>query len=329
MNLEIAVLLVAAVLFVAFSALLACIDGAMVMADEIKMAIMLENPSIKEKTRKRLTKIGAKRDKHMAAMMVFSTLTTVLSNSMLGAMAYGKMQGPYVVMFIMANTYSSLVFARTLPKIFARTNYDKILLRFDWLARLVYYVMTPMVWLTLVWVDLFNLSSKRQMSLSELKSTINYYRQEGLIETTEEAMLQNVFMIKKFTLGDLAQACNMPQVDRDSDVSECKELAQTFFGKQVLVTSAQEIVGVMYYHDMAARIISEKGGKVEEICRAVIVGQSNDNLMDVLARMKESKVSKVVVLAEDGQPMDVVSAKSIYTHILTSRAEQPAPRILG
>jgi len=316
-------------LFVAFSALLACIDGAMVMADEIKMAIMLENPSIKEKTRKRLTKIGAKRDKHMAAMMVFSTLTTVLSNSMLGAMAYGKMQGPYVVMFIMANTYSSLVFARTLPKIFARTNYDKILLRFDWLARLVYYVMTPMVWLTLVWVDLFNLSSKRQMSLSELKSTINYYRQEGLIETTEEAMLQNVFMIKKFTLGDLAQACNMPTVDRDSDVTECKELAQNFFGKQVLVTSSDEIVGVMYYHDMAARIISEKGGKVDEICRAVIVGQSSDNLMDVLARMKESKVSKVVVLSEDGQPVDVVSAKSIYTHILTSRAEQPAPRILG
>lgn len=299
------------------------------MADEIKMAILLENPSIKEKSRKRLIKIGAKRDKHMAAMMVFSTLTSVLSNTMLGAMAYGKMQGPYVAMFIIANTYSSLVFARTLPKIFARGNYDRILLRFDWLARMVYILMTPMVWLTLVWVDLFNMSSKRQMSLSELKSTINYYRKEGLIETTEGDMLQNVFMIKKFTLGDLAQVCNMPTVDKDSDVSACKELAQTYFGKQVLVTSAGEIVGVMYYHDMAARIISEKGGKVEEICRAVIVGQASDNLMDVLARMKASKVSKVVVLSEEGNPLDVVSAKSIYTHILTSRTEQPAPRMLG
>lgn len=329
MNLEITVLLVAAVLFVIFSALLACIDGAMVVADDIKMAILLENPNIKAKSRKRLMKIGAKRDKHMAAMMVFSTLTSVLSNSMLGAMAYGKMQGPYVAMFIMANTYCSLVFARTLPKIFARTNYDKILLRFDWLARLVYIVMTPMVYLTLMWVHLFNLSSKRQMSLAELKSTINFYRQEGLIETTEQTMLQNVFMIKKFTLGDLAQVCNMPTVDKDSDVTDCKKLAQTFSGKNVLVTSAGEIVGVMYYHDMAARIISEKGGKVEEICRAVIVGQASDNLMDVLARMKESKASKVVVLSEDGQPVDVVSAKSIYTHILTSKSEDPAQRILS
>jgi CBS domain containing-hemolysin-like protein len=320
---------VAALLFVVFSALLACIDGAMVMADEIKLAIMLENPAIKEKSRKRLTKIGAKRDKHMAAMMVFSTLTSVLSNSMLGAMAYGKMQGPYVVMFIVANTYSSLVFARTLPKIFARTNYDKILLRFDWLARLVYVAMTPMVYLTLMWVDLFNLKSKRQMSLSELKSTINYYRQEGLLETTEETMLQNVFRIKKFTLSDLAQTCSMPYVEKDLNVIDCTELAQTFTGKQVLVQSKGEIVGVMYYHDMAARIISRKGGKVEEICKAVIVGQHSDNLMEVLARMKESKVSKVVVLAEDGKPLDVVSAKSIYTHILTSSIEQPAPRMLG
>lgn len=315
-------------MFVVFSALLACIDGAMVMADDIKMAIMLENPDIKEKSRKRLIKIGAKRDKHMAAMMVFSTLTTVLSNSMLGAMAYGKMDGPYVVMFIIANTYSSLVFARTLPKIFARTHYDRILLRFDWLARMVYVLMTPMVYLTLVWVDLFNLSSKRQMSLSELKSTINYYRQEGLIETTEEAMLQNVFMIKKFTLGDLAQSFTMPTVEHDSDVSDHKKLAQEFFGK-VLVTAGGEIVGVMYYHDMAARIISEKGGKVHEVSRGVIVGQSSDNLMDVLARMKESKVSKVVVVSDEGQPLDVVSAKSIYTHIMTSRLEQPAPRMLG
>ncbi|MBI6883175.1 CNNM domain-containing protein [Pseudomonas putida] len=328
MNLDIAVLIVAALLFIVFSALLACIDGAMVMADEIKMALMLENPNIKEKSRKRLIKIGAKRDKHMAAMMVFSTLTTVLSNSMLGAMAYGKMQGPYVVIFIVSLTYSNLVFARTLPKIFARANYDKILLRFDWLARMVYILMTPMVYLTLVWVDLFNLSSKRQMNLSELKSTINFYRKEGLIETTEEAMLQNVFMIKQFTLGDLAQPCNMPSVEHDSDVNDCKQLAQTFFGK-LLVKSAGEIVGVMYYHDMAARLISEKGGKVEEICRSVIVAQASDNLMDVLSRMKESKVSKVVVLAEDGQPIDVVSAKSIYTHIMTSRAEQPAPRVLG
>lgn len=328
MNLEIAVLLVAALLFVVFSALLACIDGAMVMADEIKLAIMLENPNLKEKNRRRLIKIGAKRDKHMAAMMVFSTLTTVLSNSMLGAMAYGKMPGPFVVAFIIGLTYSSLVFSRTLPKILARTHYDRILLRFDWLARMVYVLMTPMVYLTLVWVDLFNLSSKRQMSLSELKSTINYYRQEGLIETTEEAMLQNVFRIKKFTLSDLAQSFNMPSVERDSEVSDCKELAQTFFGK-VIVRSAGDIVGVMYYHDMAARIISGKGGKVEEICRAVIVGQASDNLMDVIARMKESKVSKVVVLSEEGQPVDVVSAKSIYTHILTSKLEQPAPRVLG
>lgn len=327
MTLDIAVLLVAALVYVSFSALLACIDSSVMMADEIRLAIMLDMPHIKDKTRKRLIKIVAKRDQHMAAMMVFSAITFGLSNSMLGAMAYGKMAGHWVMVFLMGLTYCNLVFGRTLPKLFARAHYDKVLMHFDWLARGIYLLMTPLVYLTLMWVDLFHMNNKRQMTLSELKSTINYYRKEGLIETAESEMLHNVFRIKKFTLSDLVRACNMPTVERDSDVEACRELASKYFGKQVLVKEAQEIVGVMYYHDMAARLISGKGGKVSEVCRAVIVGGAQDNLLDILSRMKEEKVSKVVVLSEDGKPLDVVSAKSIYTHILTSRSDSPSPKV--
>lgn len=329
MDMEIAVLIVAALLFIVFSGFLSCIDTSIMMTDEIRLAIMLENQNIKERTRNRLTKIVAKRDKHMAAMMVFSTLTTVLSNSMLGAMAYGKMKGIYVVVFMIMLTYGSLVFARTLPKIIARIHFDKILMRFDWLARLIYIVMLPMVYMTLVWVDLFNLSSKRQMTVSELKSTINFYRQEGLIEQSEENMLQNVFRIKKFTLNEVTQSTRMPVVDEKSDISSCKELAQTYFGKHILVKSEENIVGVMFYHDIAARIISEKGGKIEDICRPLIHCKAQDNLMDVLARMKAEKTGLVLSIDESGNPLDVVSAKRIYTHILTSTVEQQAPRVLG
>jgi CBS domain containing-hemolysin-like protein len=329
MNLDIAVLIVAALLFVIFSGFLSCIDTAIMVADDIRMAVLLESAGLKERTRKRLKKSGAKRDKHMAAMMVFSTLSSVLSNAMLGAMAYGKMAGPYVVVFMVALTYCSLVFSRTLPKIVARIHYDKILLRFDWLARLIYILMTPMVFLTLMWVELFKLSSKRQMNLSELKSTINFYRQEGVIESTEESMLQNVFMIKQFTLKDVIQVSQMPFVDKDCEVEQCKELAQSYFGKNLLVRSGESIVGVMYYHDLAARIISEKGGRVEELYRPVILCKSDDNLMDVLAKMKESKTPLVVVLGDDGHPQDVVSAKRIYAYILSSKQELPAPRMIG
>jgi CBS domain containing-hemolysin-like protein len=288
---------------------------------------MLDMPHIKEKTRRRLIRIVAKRDQHMAAMMVFSAIIFGLSNSMLGAMAYGKMTGPWVMVFLMGLMYCNLVFGRTLPKLFARAHYDKVLMHFDWMARIIYVIMTPLVYLTLMWVDLFHMNNKRTMTLSELKSTINYYRKEGLIETAESDMLQNVFRIKKYTLNDLVTVCKMPVIERDSDIEGCRELASKYFGKQVLVKAEGEIIGVMYYHDMAARLISGEGGKVSEVTRAVIVGGAQDNLMDILSRMKEEKVSKVVVVSEEGKPLDVVSAKSIYTHILTSRTESPSPKV--
>ncbi len=327
MSVDIAILFMAAILFITYTGLLSSIDTAIMMADDVKMAMILEDASLKEKARNRLAKIGAKRDKHMAAMMVFSTFSSVIGNAMLGAMAYEKLSSTGVVIFIMSVTYGSLVFARTIPKIFARIHYDKILMRFAWLARWVYICMTPMVWLTLVWLRLFRMDSKRTMTLGELKSTINYYRQAGLIEKTEEALLQNVFRLKRSTLSDVLRPSTLPSVDKDCMVKDCKELAQTYFGKRILVYAGEDVVGVMYYHDLAARIISEKGGTVEEILRPVVIAEGSENLMDVLSRMKEAKVGQIVVMGESG-PLGVVSAKRLYSHILNSDIDQPANPII-
>lgn len=47
-----------------------------------------------------------------------------------------------------------------------------------------------------MWVKIFKLESKRQMSLNELKMIIKHYRKNGIIDKAEQKMLEKIFVIK-------------------------------------------------------------------------------------------------------------------------------------
>lgn len=322
MIIELAMLVVASLLVIVLSALFSSVDTALLIADDIKMSMIIEQPNLKARTKRWLTKIAAKRDKHMAASMVFMTFQGVATNSLLGVMAYKALTGSQVVIFMFVLTYANLVFARTLPKTIASNHYEAILTRFAWLARIIYYVSMPMVLLTMVWVKLFRLS-KRKMNLNELKSTINYYHSQGLIENVERRMLQNVFRIKQHSIQEVLEPATLPTVQYDSTLNDCRELAQHFFGKRMIVKRGDDIVGIMYYHDLATQLISERGGNVADICRQIILVQADEKLIDVMVKMKASKVSLVVVLDGNGQVAGVSSARKIYSYVLTANEGNP------
>lgn len=318
MTLEIVILLVASFGVLALSALFSSVDTALLIADDIKMSIIIEQPSLKPRAKKWLKKIAAKRDKHMAASMVFMTFQGAATNSVLGVMAYKALSPSQIVIFMLLLTYANLVFARTLPKTLASNHYEPILTHFAWLARIIYFVAMPMVFMTLIWVKLFRLNKKRKMNLNELKSTINYYHSQGLLETAERGMLQNVFRIKQYSIRDVLEPGELPSVPYESSLDDCRELAQNYYGKRILVTSHNELVGIMFYNDLAGRLISEQGGKVADICRQIIVVDAGEKLIDVLVKMKSSKVSLAVVVDEEGKALGVASARKIYTYILTN-----------
>lgn len=323
MTTEIAILVMASLGVLVLSALFSSVDTALLIADDIKMSILIEQPTLKARTKKWLKRIAAKRDKHMAASMVFMTFQGVATNSVLGVMAYKALTGSQVAIYMLLLTYANLVFARTLPKTLASNHYEKILTNFAWLARIIYFVAMPMVFMTLFWVKLFRLNKKRKMNLNELKSTINYYHSEGLLGKSERGMLQNVFRIKQYRISDVLEPADLPSVHLESTLEDCRELAQHYYGKRILVTHHKELVGLMFYNDLAGRLISGKGGNVADICRQIILADASEKLIDVMVRMKETKIPLVVVVDEDGKPLGVASARKIYTYILTNNDGGP------
>ena len=327
MNLELAIIVMASSGIILVTALLSCIDTAIMLADDIKMNILLESSDLKPRVLAQLRKIQAKRDRHMTAMTVFMTFLGIASGTYIGAYAYKHLSHTGMLAYLILITYGNLVIARTLPKVIARQFYEAILVKFCWLARVIYIIAMPLVLMTLVWVKIFRLDKSRKMNLAELRETIRYFNEKGLLETTENSMLQRIFTLKQYLVGALVQTNSLPSVDINDSFEDCKEVIIQHPGSRILALDNGCISGVVYYRDLASKLIAGEQGTIKDIYRASVVVADNLSLIEVMSRVQEKKVGQAVVVNALGDCLGVVSVKEMYTYILSNSFEAPLGKV--
>jgi CBS domain containing-hemolysin-like protein len=321
MYIEIGLLILASIFVVIISGLFALVESSIIIMDDIKLHIFMNREDVPEKTKKRVEKIMNKKDWHITAMVVAITFSSILGSSLLGAMSAKYLPQEYIIMFTAALTYFMLVFARTLPKIIANYNYERILIKLSWVARGSYFVNYPFILLTYMWVKIFKLESKRLMSLNELKMIIKHYRKNGIIDKAEQKMLEKIFSIKQVKIGDVIDKHFHPVImDYNESVLTYRSAFEDVNNKRFFVMHNDQMVGIVFYRDVAPEFV--KGGttaKVSDFTRPAIILETDDNLMDVIVELKENNTALgIVVDQETKTPISTITMKQIYSHILSN-----------
>lgn len=320
MHLEISLLILASITIIILSALFAMIESSIMVTDDIKYQIMLNRNDISDKAKKRITKIIEKKDKHITAMTVSITFTSISGSSLLGAMAAKYLTQQHVLIYTIIFTYLILVFARTLPKIVANYSYEKTLIKWGWLARVCYILNYPFILMTVMWVKIFKLDRQRQMSLNELKMIIKYYRKNGIIEKTEQKMLEKIFNVKQLVVSDVMDKLETFVMDHDKKIVDYKHIFKNTNNKRFLVRKDDEIIGIVFYRDITSALFSEENNEalVSDYCRQTITINHDDNLMDSIVRFKDGSATLAVVLDEEKKAIGTVTIKQVYNHILSN-----------
>lgn len=318
---EIIALIAASICVVGISGLFALVESSIIVMDDIKMHIFMNRPDVSDRVKKRVTKIMTKKDWHITAMVVAITFSSISGSSILAALSTKYIPPEYLLWFTFGLTYCMLVFARTLPKIVANYRYERILIKFSWVARWSYFLNYPFVLLTYMWVKLFKLESKRQMSLNELKMIIKHYRKNGIIDKAEQKMLEKIFVIKQEKVHEVVEKIEPIIMNYESYIEEYRTAFENTNNKRFFVKKENEMVGIVFYRDVAAEFV--KGTTVDipvsEFCRPAIILEADDNLMDVIVELKEhNTVLGIVVDNETGSPMGTITLKQIYSYILSN-----------
>lgn len=320
MYLELGILIGASIFITLLSSLFALVESAIMVMDDIKFHLFINRNDVKDKVKNTVQKIMNKKDKHVTAMVVSITFTSILGSSLLGALAAKYLSKQEVIIFTVTLTYLMLVFARTLPKIVASYDYEKILIKWSWVARGAYFVNFPFILLTIMWIKIFKLESKRQMSLLELKMIIKHYRKNGIINKSEQKMLEQIFLIKQEKISDVVEKIETIVMDYDEKITSYKNAFENEKNKRFFVKHNDEYVGIVFFRDVAAEIM--KGNietlKVSDFSRSAVVLDESDNLMDVVVELKEKNTTLGLVMDEDKNiPIGTVTLKQIYNHILS------------
>ena len=320
MYVEIGILIGASIVITMLSGLFSLIESSIMVMDDIKFHLFVNRSDVKDSIKNRVKKIIGRKDKHVTAMVVSITFTSILGSASLGALAAKYLPQDQVIIFTISLTYIMLVFARTLPKIVASYDYEKILIRWSWVARGSYFINYPFILMTMVWIKIFKLKSKRQMSLNELKMIIKHYRKNGIINKPEQKMLEQIFLIKQAKISDVVDKIETITMEYNEDIDTYKYAFENEKNKRFFVRDEDKYVGIVFFRDVAADIVKgiTLGTKVSHFTRNAIIISEDDNIMDTIVELKENNSTLGIVMDEDSNmPIGTITLKQVYNHILT------------
>lgn len=318
------ILTIASLANLGLSFLFSLIETSLIITDDIRIRMMI-NKSKNEKVKKRLIKILEKRDKHGAALSVVITLTNVTGSSALGSLALFYLPTHYVLAYTLIITYLMLVFARTVPKIYARNVNEKVLRSYSWLIRGIYIFSIPILAFTLVWVKIFRLSSsKKKLSITDLRGIIEIYKDSGVLAKQEHNILESVFSVKEQLVENFIQKDKeIFTLKGESPIIAYEDIITKYQRKKFFVKKDGVVIGIARKMDLLNYLANKDNSgdfTVDNFMKKSVVVQGTEKLIDIIVKMEKKKVGQAIVLDIENIPVGIISLKDIYLFLLGKKS---------
>ncbi|MBD8089055.1 DUF21 domain-containing protein [Pseudomonas fluorescens] len=296
------------------SGLVSSLETVAMLADEFKIRSLVQKRTLSPRKLRLITAVSNGRDQHMAAAMILQVIIGVVSNSTIGILAFNLFSGYAMMIYMGLSIYANIVFARSLPKVLARSHFESMMVNLAWLMRLVFFITYPAVMATTVWIRLFKLDRKRTLRMSELKNIVSYYSEKGVIGHFEENIFQNALMLQRLLVKDIKPSRGMISVDATTFLSDLAPQIAGQHDTYFIIHDDQGVMGVTSARDAAMGVMSNPRAQAKDVARGVALVDEESTIIDALVTLREGKCSRILV-TRNGIPLGVTSAKTIYKRI--------------
>lgn len=310
-------LIIASAINLSLSFIFSLIETSLIITDDLKFeTIIKKTKDIKKK--RRLNRILKKRDKYGASLSVAITLTNVTGSSILGTLAAKYLNSTFVIIFTIMITYLMLVFARTVPKIYARKVNAETLIKYVSLIQTIYSLCIPILWFTLIWIKILKLErGKKILSITELKEIVAIYKSNGVIKTSEENILSNLFDLREISM-DVFTKKNKKYVSvyAYETLEENREkIIKSKYKKMLVKNNKEEIIGIVNDNNLVHALLNNKGDKkISDFTKNICFINELDKVIDAISKMDHNK-SQAVILNDENMVVGIVSMKDMYFYL--------------
>lgn len=304
------------------SAFFSSAETALTTSNKIRLRTLAEEGN---KKAKKVLEITDDSGKMLSAILIGNNLVNISASSIATALAMKAFGNAGAGIATGVLTILVLIFGEISPKTIATIHADKIALSYAGIISIIMKVLTPVIFiinkLSLGFLKLVHVNadgSQNTMTEDELRTIVDVSHEEGVIETEEREMINNVF-----DFGDAqAKEVMVPRIDMTfADInSTYLELIEIFREDKftrlpVYEDSTDNVVGIINMKDLLL-YENKENFCIRDILRKPYYTYEHKSTAELLIEMRKSSINIAIVLDEYGATAGLITLEDLLEEIV-------------
>jgi len=272
----------------------------------------------------KVNKILENYSKMISAVLIGNNLVNIAASSLATILAMDRFGIP-VGIATGVLTLVVLIFGEIIPKTWAKLNSEKITLAYSGMIILLMFVLTPVIFVTdklaVGIMLLFHIDPNKKndtITESELKTFLDVGHEDGVIETEEKEIIDNVFEFSDAVAKDIMiPRINMITVPEEADYKEVLEVFRQYMYTRIPVyhEDKDNVVGFINIKDFIL-VTDQNAFKVSDIIREPMYTHEFKNSSDLLMEMRQKATNLSFVLNEYGVTVGMITLEDLLEEIV-------------
>ena len=322
MDSELGVQILILIILLFLSGFFSSAETSLISVSKMKMRALAEEGNHRAQ---KVLDITEDSSKMLSAILIGNNLVNTFAASITATIAYSF--GGYAVSiatFII--TLLILIFGEITPKTIATQHNEGMALFYAGIISFLMTVLTPIIvvinFVSKIILKLFRIDmnkSTQRMTENELRTIVDVSHEEGVIETDEKEMINNVF-----DLGDAkAKEVMVPRIHVVfAEIGTSYEELIAIFRKEkftrlpIYQGTTDNVVGTINMKDLLLYKDNMKDFKISKILRKPYFTYVNQKVSDLLVEMRKTSINIAIVLDEYGETSGLITLEDILEEIV-------------
>ena len=310
------------ILLLLMSAFFSSAETALTTVNKIRVRTLAENG---DKQAEYVLKIIEDPSKMLSAILIGNNVVNLYASSLATVLATHIWGNKIVGIATGVLTLLILIFGEITPKTVATIQAERIAFRF---AKIIYYIMTvltPVIFvvnqLSFLVLKLLRVDVKAKgesITEDELRTIVEVSHEEGVIESEEKKMINNVFDFGDAVARDvMLPKVNMTFVDVDATYDELMEVfrSEKYTRYPVYEETTDNVIGVLNIKDIFLKG-GEEGFSVRKYLRKPLYTYEFKKVAELMREMRKAAISIVIVLDEYGSTVGLITLEDMLEEIV-------------
>ena len=314
--------LVVLVILIALSAFFSSAETSFVTVSQIKMRNLAEAG---DKKAQRVMKITSNSAKMLSTILIGNNIVNLSASSLATTITLELWGNAAVSIATGILTILILLFGEITPKTLATEHAEKIALAYSGPIRALMVVLTPVIFIiNLIASGILRLTGhdpnkhKASITEDELRTLVDFSHEEGVIESDEHELINNVFDFGDSQAKDvMIPRVDMTSISVDSTYDEIIEIFREdkYTRLPVYETSVDNVIGIINVKDLLL-CDNKESFSVRNILRKPYYTYEFQDVSELMEELKKTSNNFTIVMDEYGSTVGMITLEDLLEEIV-------------